>query len=70
MPILVVTKLFFGNYMKCMPIYHIKKVPSKKLYFGHSVDIIRLKQGCMPIYGHTYIAHYSVIVGPIPDIFI
>ena len=43
MPILVVTKLLFGNYMSFMPIYHIKKVPSKKLYFGHSLDIIGSK---------------------------
>ena len=39
MPILVVTKLLFGNYLKFVPIYHIKKVPSNILYFGHSVDI-------------------------------
>ena len=26
-----------------MPIYHIKKVPSNILYFGHTVDIIRSK---------------------------
>ena len=43
MPILVVTKLLFGNYMKFMPIYYIKKVHQKILYFGHSVDIIRSK---------------------------
>ena len=63
-----------------MPIHYIKKVPSKILYFGHSVDIIRSKLGCMPIYGHsaypymgivhTYIAHNSVIFRPIPNIVI
>ena len=45
MPILEVTKLLFSNYVKFLPIYHMKKVPSKILYFGHSVavDIIRSK---------------------------
>ena len=33
MLILVVTKLLFDNYMLFMPIYHIKKVPSKNIIF-------------------------------------
>ena len=33
MPILVATKLLFGNYMYFMPIYHIKKIPSKNIIF-------------------------------------
>ena len=41
MSILVVTKLLFGNYMLFMPIYHIKKFPSKIIYLGYSVNIIR-----------------------------
>ena len=39
----VVTKLLFGNY--------INKVPSKILYFGHSVDIIRQNKGARPNMG-------------------
>ena len=33
MPILVVTMMLVGNYMKFMPIYHIKKVSFKKIIF-------------------------------------
>ena len=33
MPIFVDTKLLFVNYMKIMPIYHIKKVASKNIIF-------------------------------------
>ena len=43
MPILVVAKLLFGNYMLFMPIYHIKRFHQEILYFRHSVDIIRSK---------------------------
>ena len=66
MPILVVTKLLLGNYMQFRSIYHIKEVPSKILYFGHSGPIMRSKLGCVTIYGHTFIAYNSVIFGPIP----
>ena len=43
MPILVVSKLLLGYYIKCMPVYRIKKVPSKNIIFWNSVDIIRSK---------------------------
>ena len=56
MPILVVTKLLCGNHIQFMPIYRIKKVPSKILYFGHSVD---QNKGA-----------YSYMVGPNPKTFI
>ena len=61
MPILVVTMLLFGNYMKFMPIYDIKKVSSKNIIFWAFCRHDKIKIRCMPIYGHTYIGHNSVI---------
>ena len=38
MPILVVKKVLFGNYMEFMPIYHIKSEESSPLVFFRSLD--------------------------------
>ena len=47
--------------------FSYKKVSIKKYYI---LGILRSKLRYMPIYGHMYIAHSSVIFGPITNIFI
>ena len=61
MPILVVTKLLFVDYV----VYAVSSYNK-----GSSKNIIFWEFCRHNIWAHTYIAHNSVIFGPIPNSFI